>query len=46
VIARLEKVLDKAHSPLHSMEHALAPYVAFVIMPVFAFFNAGVGLMA
>jgi Na+:H+ antiporter, NhaA family len=45
VIARLEKVLDKAHSPLHSMEHALAPYVAFVIMPVFAFFNAGVGLM-
>jgi NhaA family Na+:H+ antiporter len=44
VIGHLEEVLAKAHSPLHSMEHALAPYVAFVIMPVFAFFNAGVAL--
>jgi NhaA family Na+:H+ antiporter len=44
VIGRLEEVLAKAHSPLHAMEHALAPYVAFVIMPVFAFFNAGVAL--
>jgi NhaA family Na+:H+ antiporter len=44
VIGRLEGVLAKAHSPLHSMEHALAPVVAFVIMPVFAFFNAGVAL--
>jgi NhaA family Na+:H+ antiporter len=41
-IEHLEGVLAKAHSPLHNMEHALAPYVAFVIMPVFAFFNAGV----
>jgi NhaA family Na+:H+ antiporter len=44
VIEHLEEVLDRAHSPLHSLEHALAPYVAFVIMPVFAFFNAGVAL--
>jgi NhaA family Na+:H+ antiporter len=44
VIQHLEDVLAKAHSPLHDMEHALAPYVAFVIMPVFAFFNAGVAL--
>ena len=43
-IEHLEEVLDRAHSPLHSMEHALAPYVAFMIMPVFAFFNAGVAL--
>jgi Na+:H+ antiporter, NhaA family len=43
-IGRLEEVLDKAHSPLHSMEHALAPYVAFFVMPVFAFFNAGVAV--
>ena len=42
MIEHLEGVLAKAHSPLHNMEHALAPYVAFVIMPVFAFFNAGV----
>jgi Na+:H+ antiporter, NhaA family len=40
----LEDVLAKAHSPLHDIEHSLAPYVAFVIMPVFAFFNAGVML--
>jgi NhaA family Na+:H+ antiporter len=26
------------------MEHALAPYVAFFVMPVFAFFNAGVAV--
>jgi NhaA family Na+:H+ antiporter len=26
------------------MEHALAPYVAFFVMPVFAFFNAGVAI--
>jgi NhaA family Na+:H+ antiporter len=44
VIGRLEEVLAKAHSPLHSMEHALAPYVAFLVMPVFAFFNAGVAV--
>ena len=44
VIRHLEGVLDRAHSPLHSMEHALAPYVAFVVMPVFAFANAGVAL--
>jgi Na+:H+ antiporter, NhaA family len=44
LIGRLEGVLAKAHSPLHSMEHALTPYVAFVIMPLFAFFNAGVAI--
>ncbi len=31
-------------SPLHSMEHALTPYVYFFIVPVFAFANAGVVL--
>jgi NhaA family Na+:H+ antiporter len=44
VIGRLEEVLAKAHSPLHSMEHALAPYVAFFVMPLFALFNAGVAV--
>ena len=44
VIEHLESVLARAHSPLHSMEHALVPYVAFVVMPVFAFANAGVAL--
>ena len=43
-IEHLEGVLDRAHSPLHSIEHGLAPYAAFLIMPVFAFFNAGIAL--
>jgi Na+:H+ antiporter, NhaA family len=44
VIEHLEDVLERAHSPLHRIEHALAPWTAFLIMPVFAFFNAGVAL--
>lgn len=32
------------HSPLKHMEHALHPYVAFGILPLFAFANAGVSL--
>lgn len=31
-------------SPLHSLENALAPYVLFGIVPIFAFANAGVVL--
>ena len=35
---------DDGHSPLERMEHALHPWVAFMVMPVFAFANAGVSL--
>lgn len=45
-IGHIERTLERAHSPLHSMEHALTPYVAFLIMPIFAFFNAGVPIGA
>lgn len=31
-------------SPLHALEHGLTPYVLYVIVPVFAFSNAGVVL--
>ena len=31
-------------SPLIKIEHAISPYVAFVIMPLFAFANAGVSM--
>ncbi|MGB1208694.1 MAG: Na+/H+ antiporter NhaA [Paracoccaceae bacterium] len=31
-------------SPLHSLEHTLAPYVLYAIVPIFAFANAGVVL--
>jgi Na+:H+ antiporter, NhaA family len=44
MLEHLDEVLSKAHSPLHNMEHGLAPYVAFFVMPVFAFFNAGVAV--
>ncbi len=31
-------------SPLHSLEHGLQPYVAFLIVPIFAFANSGLSL--
>jgi NhaA family Na+:H+ antiporter len=35
---------DEATSPLHRLEHALSPWVAFIIVPLFALANAGVAL--
>ena len=35
---------DAADSPLHRLEHAIAPWVAFGIVPLFGFANAGVSL--
>lgn len=35
---------DDDESPLHKLEHALAPWVAYLIVPVFGFANAGVSL--
>ena len=35
---------DHGASPLHRLEHALSPWVAFAIVPVFGFANAGVTL--
>ncbi len=34
----------KGHSPLETAEHALYPWVAFAVLPMFAFVNAGVSL--
>ena len=39
------RIKDKDFSLLIKLEHAISPYVAFLIMPIFAFANAGVSLM-
>ena len=31
-----------AHSPLYKLEHSIEPWVNFIILPIFAFANAGV----
>ena len=33
---------EDATSPLHRLEHALQPWVAFLVVPIFGFANAGV----
>ena len=38
------RLKDKDFSLLIKIEHAISPYVAFMIMPLFAFANAGVSL--
>jgi len=37
---------NHGHSLLHSMERALSPWVAFIVLPIFGFANAGVTLSA
>ena len=38
------RIKDKDFSLLIKLEHGISPYVAFMIMPIFAFANAGVSL--
>ena len=38
------KLKEHGFSLLERLEHGISPYVAFIIMPIFAFANAGVSL--
>ena len=44
VLEELEEASKDVESPLQRLEHILHPWVAFVIIPVFALANAGVSL--
>jgi len=43
-IHTLEAQCELIESPLHRIEHYLQPWVSFLVMPLFAFANAGVRL--
>ncbi len=43
-VTSLEEACEQVQTPLQRLEHELHPWVAFVIMPLFALANAGVAL--
>ena len=43
-VQKLEIIAQAAQSPMQRLEHSLHPWVAFIIVPVFALSNAGVAL--
>ncbi|MDX1673093.1 MAG: Na+/H+ antiporter NhaA [Balneolaceae bacterium] len=40
----MDEVVEESESPLHRLEHDLHPWVAYVVIPIFAFANAGVAI--
>jgi NhaA family Na+:H+ antiporter len=44
ILEHIRDVTKEALTPLQRLEHAMHPFVAFVVMPIFALCNAGVTL--
>lgn len=44
-VEAIERASERVQSPLQRLEHILLPWVAFAIMPIFAFANAGVSIL-
>lgn len=44
ILDEIKKKTDAAITPLQKLEHAMHPFVTFVVIPVFALANAGVSL--
>lgn len=41
-ISKLEKLIEEVQTPLQKLEHTIHPFVAYVVLPLFALSNAGV----
>jgi len=46
VVAKINRLTVAANTPLQNLEHSLHPWVALLVMPLFAFSNAGIQLTA
>ena len=44
ILHTFEQIVEDATAPLQELEHALLPFVTFMILPIFALANAGVVL--
>lgn len=43
-VQAIEDACNKVQTPLHQLEHAMAPWIAFLVVPIFALANAGIEL--
>jgi NhaA family Na+:H+ antiporter len=43
-IERLERACEEVETPMTHLEHGLSPWVSLVVLPIFAFANAGIPL--
>jgi NhaA family Na+:H+ antiporter len=41
---RLDRLVEGVETPMSLMEHGLGPWVSYVVLPIFAFANAGIPL--